>query len=430
MAHERDPRLGLPGAGRRSEQGRLHRPGDGNDQLQGRCPSAGPDRRHAGDRRPGRRRDTRDRGGDERGIRRAHERRELHHREPWVDRGAGHPLTRQRQALRGPRERRGPRGRAIRRRLAGPDRDHQHRAPAGRWRGHHRGCGDRPGDVSRRGRREEGGRDPGCRSRVHPQPGRQLVLRQRSHERRIQRPRDRRRSGRQLRPSGDPGGWRAGVRGPRRGRALVPGADDGGRTGARRGGVRLPGRAGLRGGVERLVGPVPAGFPRRRQRPPVPDRSVDRRHRRRPRTGGPGGDGQHGPCGLQRRRRPGIGGLAEADHGLDGRQSARRQLGNARHSTRRPQGRRQSDPVGLHQRLRHVGSGMLARVVAALPPRQRELRGLRARRCDARHPVRRARHADEHRLRRPRGRPAVRHRGELPGGHVERPNHPRQLRRR
>jgi hypothetical protein len=182
--------------------------------------------------------------------------------------------------------------------------------------------------------------------------------------------------------------------------------------------------------VERLIGPVPAGFPRRRQRPPVPDRTVGRRHRRRPRTGGPGGDGQHGPRGLQLRRRPGVGGLAEADHGLDGRQSARRQLGNARHSVRRPQGRGQSHAVGLHQRLRHVGSGMLALVVASLPPRQCELRGLRARRGDARHPIRRARNADEDRLRRPRRRPAVRHRGGLRGGHVERPDHPRQLRQR
>ena len=99
---------------------------------------------------------------------------------------------------------------------------------------------------------------------------------------------------------------------------------------------------------------------------------------------------------------------------------AARLLRHDRHGLGREQGRGRDDPLGPDQRLRDDRRGLLALLVAALPPRQRQLRRRFARRRPAgradRHRARLRRQLDQ--LRRPRRRPALRHRRPLRDRHL------------
>ena len=105
----------------------------------------------------------------------------------------------------------------------------------------------------------------------------------------------------------------------------------------------------------------------------APKQEVARRH------------GLAGPAGLQRRGRAGEQRLAEAHRRLDGRHADARLAGHDRHRLERQEGRRldhaRRHGLGLHD----ARLGLLAELVAELPPRHRQLGRLHARRGPARH---------------------------------------------
>ena len=248
---------------------------------------------------------------------------------------------------------------------------------ARRRRGHQRLARRRAAALPVRRHGYEDRRDAGRRPGLHPQPGRELVLRRRP-------PGATTRSG----PTSASGPNRydtptyAAVGYPAFGTldghtisffapatGLLPGAR------RRRAGV--PGRPGLPRRVEPRAADraVPPRLPGAGQRSAVPHRA--RPSARSPRVGAGGrrGDLVAGPRGVRRRRDAGERWLAEADRRLD-RHDARRSAPSARST--RPAGARKdvvsitrSGVLSVYRTLSH---GVLAEFLAAVPPRQRKLR--------------------------------------------------------
>ena len=134
-------------------------------------------------------------------------------------------------------------------------------------------------------------------------------------------------------------------------------------------------------GVERQQRPVRARLPGRRQRPLVHHRTDDRRCHRP--GAGAGGRRRHrlpGSAGLQRLRGAGQHSVAKAHRGLARGDADPRLAGHDRHELRREEGRRLADPLGHPVGLLDPGVGLLAELVAELPPRHRQLGRLHARR--------------------------------------------------
>ncbi len=155
-----------------------------------------------------------------------------------------------------------------------------------------------------------------------------------------------------------------------------------------------------------------------------------RRHRRIARRGARRRQRQQGPPGVQRRRRARERGVAQGDDRLDGGQSSDRLVRDPGRRRRRHQGRGRSDPLGLPERLLDRCAGVLAVLLAALSPRQRELRQLRPRRGSARGALRGRRDGDVGLVQGARRRPALRHRRSLRGSHLRQPDRRGELRRR
>ena len=178
--------------------------------------------------------------------------------------------------------------------------------------------------------------------------------------------------------------------------------------------------------------PVPARLARAGERPPVPHRPGGRRRRRAAGGGGRGRHRQHGPAGLQRRRArppstewPRLTGDWMVATPLVGLlRAARDRPAPPSRSWSRSRGGARCSPT-------RRGAGACAPgLLAPLPPRQRQLRRLRARRRgpgQARAPGGGARQA---RLRRAGRRPPLRHRRQVRDRAVRLADRRRELRRR
>ena len=185
---------------------------------------------------------------------------------------------------------------------------------------------------------------------------------------------------------------------------------------------RVPGRPGLRRRVGRGDRPVPARLPDAGQRPPVPHRAVGRRHRRAPRRGGRRRHRVARPA--RRSTPPGSAGarLAEAHGDWTVANPVIGSFGTLDTDSGRPQGRRRADARRARCSPTRPTRRLLARLVAALPPRQRQLGRLRPRRVAAgqARTDARGRAATTLTLQGARRRPAVRHRRPLRGRPVRR----------
>ncbi len=108
--------------------------------------------------------------------------------------------------------------------------------------------------------------------------------------------------------------------------------------------------------------------------------------------------------------------LAEAHLRLDRRDTADRQLRHRRHQVVGDQGRRRDHPLRDRARVPDGGAGMLALFLAPLPPRQRQLRRLLARRRAAGRADVAEGQGGQDPVRCPGRRPALRHRRPLRDG--------------
>ena len=314
-----------------------------------------------------RQRDARDRRRHQRGVRRAAQRRQRRHRDPQ-------PPTRARAACSSPgnarlyaidgRRRRPTRPAARRRRPFLPGwpfaaRDRAHRPAAGGRRGGHRQPGDRPGRPARRAV------TPARRSAPSPTTGPPTSSTPTASSCYGDERRDCR-----TRASQTDFGQRAAGRPPAAAGGRPPGVRRLRPDGARLLRRRPPGilraldlvlpeyqpRSGLRRRLERRPTRASSspGFPADGQRPAVPHRPFDRRHRRAPRRGGHRGHRQQGPCRAQRRRRarrpdrwPKVTTDWTVANPLIG------SFGTLDTEPGATQGRVGRDPLGLPQRLRH-----------------------------------------------------------------------------
>ena len=420
----------LPGARRRPRQGRLDRPARRTPSRS--SPTSAPtrpgrDRRHAGGRRPRRRRRTaaRDRRRHQRGVRRP------------ATRAGSTPAasTRRRTAALGqPLEPANGRlfaikPRASRRRAAAgasPYRDGwpvkvgdpPGRGPAAGRRGHHRLAGDRRGPRAATAPSRRRSARSRRRARLPPQPGRPVVLRRATSEhgprrsrrpaaatfdrpavpRRVRPPRLRRRSPAATRRSSRPA---AGVV-----RARSTSSCPSTRAARTCSSAWRPRRGTRAAGLARARSTTSSSSPARRS----PTSTACRARRSSPARASI--DLQAFTAGGHRRA-----GLAEADRRLDGREPADRVVRHARHRARIAKVVIGAHALGHGLRLRDRRAGVRAGVVAALPPRQRQLGRLAPRRGAAR-ASRRTRALSRRttlRVHGARRRPAVRHGRALRG---------------
>ena len=184
---------------------------------------------------------------------------------------------------------------------------------------------------------------------------------------------------------------------------------------ARRGRARLPeGRPGLhrRAGTRRPASSRPAS---RRQT------TTSRSSRARPSATSTGeapaqevvaGTASQDLQALQRRAARRRAGVAEADRRLARRDAGARLARHDRHGARRQEGRRLDHALGHAVGLLDAGRGLLAELVAELPPRHRQLGRLHARRGRAGQSRCRRGLAGRADVRRAGRRPAVRHRAD------------------
>ncbi len=296
-------------------------------------------------------------------------------------------VVRQRPRLRDSRRRRAPRPEPVPARLAGQDRDHRRRPAARRRGGHQRLPRRRAAALPLRRHGYEDRRHAGRRPGLHPQPERELVLR---HDRRArQHARDRLRAGRApLRHADVRRGRLPGIRHARRAHDLVLRPDDRAGPGARRCRARVPGRPGL----PRRVGPDGAerGF-----RPGFPAPVNDLQFLTGPAVGqitARGGQAVVEGTSSQDLEAFGAGGTPASGGWpkLTGDWIAATptlgSFGTLDTAPRRPQGRRLDHAVRRAVRVPDASPGVLAELLAAVPPRQRELRRLHARRRRRRAP--------------------------------------------
>ena len=141
-------------------------------------------------------------------------------------------------------------------------------------------------------------------------------------------------------------------------------------------------------GTRRRASSSPS-FPADGERPSVPHRALDRRPRRPAGRGDRLGLGEQGSGRLNAAGLPVDPALAEADHRLDGREPAHRHVRDPRYRCGATQGRDHATRSGYINAFATAAPACSPVVVAALPPRQRQLGRLQPRRGAARQAVRR-----------------------------------------